>query len=386
MTDRPDGRSRNGHSGRLELVDARELPTGDLLGVLEPYAGPLDREGFRERCSRFGSAEEMTRALLAEHATGERGEEERAWNALRALWERWAPDVPFFERFDDAMLRGWNADDSVARCEIWLEAWLDVVRIADRLDLATVEELDDRFQGCEFVFNWVQDVETELLNAGADDPRFARERIRFCEEFLARFPGVGPLVVETMRRAIADAHFQAGDAAAGDRLYREWLEADPSWGWGWIGWSDAHGSFAARAHGAPDLGRAAEILERGYAVDELRDREYLLERLAEVYGDLGRGEDARRVRHELRKLGQSPRVRTSAERLGDRGVHVRHTIDFGEEGLPLERLSDLQAALTGRGGAAPSSRKIGRNEPCPCGSGMKYKKCCGGPGAAASPP
>jgi len=57
-----------------------------------------------------------------------------------------------------------------------------------------------------------------------------------CEEFLARFPGVGPLVVETMRRAIADAHFQAGEAAAGERLYREWLEADPSWGWGWIGW------------------------------------------------------------------------------------------------------------------------------------------------------
>jgi preprotein translocase subunit SecA len=23
------------------------------------------------------------------------------------------------------------------------------------------------------------------------------------------------------------------------------------------------------------------------------------------------------------------------------------------------------------------SNKIGRNEPCPCGSGKKYKKCCG---------
>jgi uncharacterized protein len=21
---------------------------------------------------------------------------------------------------------------------------------------------------------------------------------------------------------------------------------------------------------------------------------------------------------------------------------------------------------------------VGRNEPCPCGSGTKYKKCCGG--------
>ena len=30
------------------------------------------------------------------------------------------------------------------------------------------------------------------------------------------------------------------------------------------------------------------------------------------------------------------------------------------------------------GGAIPvTSQKIGRNEPCPCGSGKKYKKCCG---------
>ncbi len=24
-----------------------------------------------------------------------------------------------------------------------------------------------------------------------------------------------------------------------------------------------------------------------------------------------------------------------------------------------------------------SGAKIGRNDPCPCGSGKKYKKCCG---------
>ncbi|KAB5148749.1 hypothetical protein GAC40_28460, partial [Bacteroides thetaiotaomicron] len=24
-----------------------------------------------------------------------------------------------------------------------------------------------------------------------------------------------------------------------------------------------------------------------------------------------------------------------------------------------------------------SGTKIGRNDPCPCGSGKKYKKCCG---------
>ena len=28
---------------------------------------------------------------------------------------------------------------------------------------------------------------------------------------------------------------------------------------------------------------------------------------------------------------------------------------------------------------AGSNNKIGRNEPCPCGSGTKYKRCCGSP-------
>jgi uncharacterized protein YecA (UPF0149 family) len=33
----------------------------------------------------------------------------------------------------------------------------------------------------------------------------------------------------------------------------------------------------------------------------------------------------------------------------------------------------------GRRPAAPVRReaKVGRNDPCPCGSGKKYKKCCG---------
>ena len=29
-----------------------------------------------------------------------------------------------------------------------------------------------------------------------------------------------------------------------------------------------------------------------------------------------------------------------------------------------------------------AARKIGRNEPCPCGSGKKYKRCCGSVAAA----
>ncbi len=32
---------------------------------------------------------------------------------------------------------------------------------------------------------------------------------------------------------------------------------------------------------------------------------------------------------------------------------------------------------------AVAAAKVGRNDPCPCGSGKKYKKCCAGPASGA---
>jgi len=48
-----------------------------------------------------------------------------------------------------------------------------------------------------------------------------------------------------------------------------------------------------------------------------------------------------------------------------------------------EDVSDIDRALHP---PAPvlAEAKVGRNDPCPCGSGKKYKKCCAG--AAASGP
>jgi len=50
------------------------------------------------------------------------------------------------------------------------------------------------------------------------------------------------------------------------------------------------------------------------------------------------------------------------------------------EAKPVQSPMD-KAAVGSRGDARPSkatgSRKIGRNDPCPCGSGKKYKHCCG---------
>lgn len=39
----------------------------------------------------------------------------------------------------------------------------------------------------------------------------------------------------------------------------------------------------------------------------------------------------------------------------------------------------VRAAAAARVVEPRTGQKVGRNEPCPCGSGRKFKNCCGGP-------
>jgi uncharacterized protein len=44
--------------------------------------------------------------------------------------------------------------------------------------------------------------------------------------------------------------------------------------------------------------------------------------------------------------------------------------------LVLRKLARIREAA-GRPAPLPRRSKVGRNDPCPCGSGKKYKRCCG---------
>jgi SWIM/SEC-C metal-binding protein len=43
-----------------------------------------------------------------------------------------------------------------------------------------------------------------------------------------------------------------------------------------------------------------------------------------------------------------------------------------------EDVTDIERALVARQPVRAAAPKIGRNDPCPCRSGKKYKKCCEG--------
>ena len=67
---------------------------------------------------------------------------------------------------------------------------------------------------------------------------------------------------------------------------------------------------------------------------------------------------------------------------------VKETIRRGEEMTKLRKqhnvngrgfipISKVLKTIIGEQSTIPSTGKIGRNDICPCGSGKKYKKCCG---------
>jgi len=62
----------------------------------------------------------------------------------------------------------------------------------------------------------------------------------------------------------------------------------------------------------------------------------------------------------------------------ERGIYDRTKAVFQYFNLPFDA-DPLPGESTSEDDFATSSRisKIGRNDPCPCGSGKKYKKCCG---------
>ncbi len=65
------------------------------------------------------------------------------------------------------------------------------------------------------------------------------------------------------------------------------------------------------------------------------------------------------------------------EELSASGIVTRELImSDSEKDLRAKRLAKAHAAINNPDVAEFSQRRVGRNDPCPCGSGKKFKKCC----------
>jgi hypothetical protein len=317
--------------------DAGRLSDGQLLEKLSGFGIRLDRGGLEALCQDAYSAQEVASQLTGRYLTEAQTrtfESDWIWLAVLTLWQRWWPGKPCLETLDDKIQDGYEilAEDAGAATDRWLDAWSEALHLCDATGITTIAAFDDRFPMTQSLYNWSQDLEMELGNAGGDNPAKLRARITVGQEVMRRFTDCDQLMIENWRRAIAEAWSGLGETGTSDELYRGWLDADPAWGFGWIGWASCY--MPAGANTSKDYQRAETLLHQGYAVSGVRDRDAVADWLQLLCEETDRPGQAR---------------------------------DFAAQAAAIRAPRPPSLAL---------NAKVGRNQPCPCGSGSKYKKCC----------
>jgi len=365
--------------GKVLLSHGRALSDDALLSKLRTRNVGLDKNQFLLQSQGFFSAEEMARAVYDDKGTPAE-DQDWVWIAFACLWERWQRDRPSMEMIDDLMQQGYQARDHgdlPEVCRLWLAAWKGIWKIMEAAQLRSVEEFDARFPSTSSVFNWVQDLNRELHHAGLEDRSYWRERLALLETLVDQLHLKG-LLLANCKKDLAETLFDLGKLDKGEQLYHQWLREKPQWGWGWIGWSDCYYRFARDRE--RDAGRAEEILKQGLAVPGVEDKTYLLDRLAGLYEETGRAEEARALRASSQPP-ERPAVTVPAK-AEERQRQTQEPSGLGNKELPLGDVGKLLGSVRGASPrAAFQGVRIGRNEPCPCGSGKKFKRCCGKPTA-----
>ncbi|HEX2807875.1 MAG TPA: hypothetical protein VHN80_17075 [Kineosporiaceae bacterium] len=276
-----------GGRDRPYRADAERLSDEELLGKLRAFGIDLDRPMLEALCRDALSAQEVAVRLMDLSATDPHLQQsDWIWLSVLTLWQRWLPDQLCMETIDDQMQDGYatSGQDLGAATDLWLQAWSGVLQLCDAAGITTIAGFDAQFPLTQSLFNWNQDLEMELGNAGLADPAKLQARLAVGAELARRFTDVNPLTTQNWRRAIAESWFWLGETATADQMYRDWLDADPQWGYGWIGWADGH--LPPARTGAPiDRRRAEELLQQGYAVPGVRDRDAIAEWLEQTRKD-----------------------------------------------------------------------------------------------------
>lgn len=246
-----------------------------------------------------------------------------------------------FKRIDEKIRTGYRnlkRDEIASACNAWLDAWEDIKNIMKEENIPDISALESKYKWSEFLYNYVQDLDQELWNAGLDSETYFSKRIIYCEEMLKLIGTDDTLLIENTRRSIADSHYALGNTEECDRLYRIWLAEDPKWTWGYIGWADCY-TFEALQTPA-NFEKAGQIISKALEQKDIEYREDVVMRASEIYAALGQTQKVEELEKEL---------------------------DEFEKLQPSKEVPNTPVKV----------EKVGRNDPCPCGSRKKYKKCCG---------
>jgi tetratricopeptide (TPR) repeat protein len=253
--------------GRKKL---RKMSTEEIIDKLRSMNVEFDKTRFKEQTRSYISATRLADDCYYTQAFDAEGpDEDFIWFAILELWKRLSPEQINIEMIDDSMQDGYELignGSCIEGVREWVAAW-DMIRAIVPQHIKSVWEADQFLPEplTQSIYNWSQDFEMELHDAGIDDESYFLKRIKYCREFRDIFPDTDESILHSTYRAEAESYLALGDAETAEKLFKDLVGEFPDNIWGYVGWGDMYcfGRYSEKI--PPDYDRAEEIYRMGFA-------------------------------------------------------------------------------------------------------------------------
>ena len=363
---------------------------GKILRQLKEYGIETDEETFRKEAEKYPSIEDFSEKIFYPSYSGKNEDKDFVWMAAQGLWQRWCANIPSIESLSENIEKFWDTvfDE---------ESKINKERTAK--GLGYFEEMAEKISS-KFSKRWRKtgQYQSDVFNLSLSLSRLVGTKLEKRALALAK----------ALKEKTGDDYFLMPDVCYGAYYNKNWEEKLEALHKIMPYEYRLYLETAAVFDLQEDNKMEEKCLKEALAVVEKRDRDkvYDLETSAstiyEEYEDvleqtenfykeqkdkagISTVEEIRKKiearKEELSKSPASENLEESVAKLLDDSFQERFAKDPANRyfhflqtlGINFSTEELTESFIT----VASSKGKVGRNDPCPCGSGKKYKKCCG---------
>jgi len=324
---------------RWEPEKIAGMSNEEIVRKMKELCPTFDLDKFVAKTAEYLSCEDLTEAEYYPVAKFSDEDEDFIWMACEELWKRLVPDKPAVEFVAEQVDNLMEEMVKAGAKERWKELYR---RSREALDLICRHTIEETPSGRRLHRDFYEKLSKTTFY---DFEKFLDDLIRnmIGHEEYEKVIAVAGILGEGLGDDIfldykAEALFGIGKKEEGERLSQEIIRRNPDNPW-----------FLLRAgwyytiYGEKDLSKAKDCYLKALAIAQRH---------------MGKPDGKKELRAVYQKL-------------------LELSYDIGDHDS-ADRYERLLNAL--------EAKKVGRNDPCPCGSGKKYKKCCGREETSTSKP
>jgi len=224
--------------------NVEQYSTERIISILQEMGVNIDQEDFQSKTQKFNSVSEMVDKWVTDYKT-----DSKEYNhdfhkfAIRVLWDRFDEDKQFQDKIQQKIEEGRQFAENnnyIENCDKWLEAWEDLKPYLKSKEYQDIRELDRELDTSSYFFNWCQELEMNLYEAGEQNQDYFEKRKQYCQEFLDILPESSDMIVKYMKKAEAISMFKLGQVETGNEKFQQLVDEYPGWVDSYLGWGDMY--------------------------------------------------------------------------------------------------------------------------------------------------